>query len=163
LRNYGERIREHFRRMTYAERHYGLEVNRRHYAMDPGSLIRSDIYRSGSTRFDDRGGVYIRQGEPDNRAFSGTDGIQPHEPGVYPGANGDLMLHFGANVGGDIHDLRLINSVTDIGGVDAGDANNPATLFAFNDRCKLHEAYCKYLNWGGIGRAKILRDEHTIV
>lgn len=163
LRIYGERVREHFRRMTYAERHYGLEVNRRHYALNPTSLIESDIYRSGSTRFDDRGVVYIRQGEPDNRALSVTYGIQPNESWVYTRANGDIMLHFAANVGGDIRDLRLVNSVTDIGGVDAGDANNPATLFAFLDRCKLHEPYCKYLNWGGIGRAKILREEHTLV
>jgi hypothetical protein len=163
LRTHGERIREHFRRMTYAERHYGLEVNRRHYALDPTTLSRSDMYRSGSTRFDDRGIVYIRQGPPDDRVFSVTYGIQPNESWVYARANGDLLLHFAANTGGDIHDLRLINSVTDIGGVNAGDASNPATLFAFLDRCKLHRPYCKYLNWSDRGRSRILRDEQAIV
>jgi tetratricopeptide (TPR) repeat protein len=163
LRNVGERIREHFRRMTYAERHYMLEVNRRHYAFDPNTFFQSDMYRSGSTRFDDRGVVYIRQGEPDERVLSVTYGIQPNESWRYRRANGDLMLHFAANVGGDIHDLRLIKSVADIGGVIPSDANNPATLFAFLDRCKMHEPYCKYLNWTALGRAKILRDEREIV
>ena len=163
LRVQGERIREHFRRMTYAERHFGLEVNRRHYALDPETLNRSDIYRSGSTRFDDRGIVYIRQGAPDDRVYSVTFGLQPNESWVYTRANGDLMLHFAANAGGDIHDLRLINSVTDIGGVKAGDASNPATLFVFLDRCRIHKPFCKYLNWGDHGRAKILGQEQAIV
>lgn len=163
LRTAGERIREHFRRLTYAERHFGLEVNRRHYALDPETLRRSDVYRSNSERFDDRGIVYIRQGPPDERVLSVTFGIQPNESWRYRRANGDLMLHFAANVGGDIHDLRLINSITDIGGVNPGDANNPATLFAFLDRCKMHEPYCKYLNWGGTGRAKVIGEERAIV
>lgn len=163
LRTQGERIREHYRRMTYAERHFGLEVNRRYYALDPNSLTSTDVYHSGSMRFDDRGVVFIRQGAPDDRVFSVTYGIQPNESWVYTRANGNLMLHFAANTGGDIHDLRLIGSVAAIGGVEAGNASNAATFFAFQDRCRIHKPFCKYLNWGDNGRGHILGQEQAIV
>ncbi len=162
LRSEGERIREHFRRLSYAERHFGLEVNRRYYAMDFSGRS-SDIFHSGSTRFDDRGIVYVRQGPPDDRVLTVTYGIQPNESWRYARSDGDLMLHFAANVGGDIHDLRLIGTVADIGGVVASNADVAATLFTFLDRCRIYEPYCKYLNWGNEGRAKILREERDIV
>jgi len=160
LRPPGERLREHYRRISYAERRYGLEVNRRYY--HPG-----DMYRSGSSRFDDRGLVYIRYGEPDQKAATVTFGISPNETWRYHRADGDLLLHFGANTadsfnpGGDLHDLRLIPSIMAIGGV--GQADSPATDFAFRDRCAIHEPYCKFGGWGPYGQAKILSQERSIV
>jgi GWxTD domain-containing protein len=156
LRTPGERLREHYRRITAAERRFGLEVNRRHFSD-------SDVYRSGSTRFDDRGIVYIRQGEPDERASTVTFGIQPNETWLYHRADGDLLLNFAANAGGDIRDYRLIPSVAAIGGVDLSRPGEAAVFFAFNDRCAIYAPLCKYLGWGPYGRKRILEDERALV
>lgn len=163
LREPGERLREHYRRINYAERHYKLEVNRRYYSTWLNQHEQPDMYRSGSMRFDDRGVVYVRYGDPDNIVKTVTMWIYPNETWLYKRADGDLLLHFAANWGGDIHDMRLIPSVTAIDGVDRGNADNPATLFAFIDRCKIYQPYCKYLNWGPLGRQKILEAEKAIV
>jgi GWxTD domain-containing protein len=156
LRAPGERLREHYRRLSYAERYYSLEVNRRYFAD-------TDMFRSGSSRFDDRGMVYIRYGEPSDRALTRTWGIQPNETWVYRRADGDLLLHFAANTGGDIHDLRLIPSVMQVGGVDPGNGDNAATFFALKDRCRLYQPYCKYQGWGTFGQRKILTAERAVV
>ena len=156
LRQEGERLPEHYRRISIAERRYGLEVNRRYFSD-------SDMYRSGSDRFDDRGIVYIRHGEPDERVSTSTWGIQPNETWAYHLADGDLLLHFAANLGGDLHDLRLISSVTAIGGVEPGAADSPAAYFAFNQRCALYAPYCKFLSWGPHGRMRILDGERALV
>lgn len=163
LRNPGERLREHYRRINYAERYYKLEVNRRYYSTWPNGHEQPDMYRSGSMRFDDRGIVYVRYGEPNDIVKTVTMWIYPNETWTYRRADGDFLLHFAANVGGDIHDMRLIPSVTAIDGVDANNADNPATLFAFLDRCRIYEPYCKYLNWGAFGRRKVIQDERAIV
>ncbi len=166
FRSDAERLREHYRRIAHAERYFGLEVNRRHYTDgdEPGSngFGHGDLYRSGSLRFDDRGIVYVRYGEPSAKVLTVTYGIQPNETWTYRRADGDYLLHFAANPGGDIHDYRLIPSVASIGGVDAI-ADSPATLFAFTDRCRIYPPYCKYLNWGSFGQARILREERAIV
>jgi GWxTD domain-containing protein len=158
LRAAGERLREHYRRLTYAERAFGLEVNRRHYA-----ITWTDMYRSGSTRFDDRGIVYLRYGPPDQRAATNTTDIMPNETWRYHRADGDLLLNFAANSGGDIRDYRLVPSVTSIEGVDANDTDKAATWFAFDDRCPLYPPFCKALGWGSYGRARVLAEERTLV
>jgi GWxTD domain-containing protein len=158
LRSAGERLKEHYRRVGYAERHYGLEVNRRFYAVDG-----TDMYRSGSTRFDDRGVVYVRYGEPDGRVATVTWGIQPNESWRYRRADGDLLLHFAANAGGDIHDYRLVPTVGSIGGVEPGDAARPATYFAYSDRCAIYPPFCKVQMWGPYGQRRALADEYRLV
>ena len=158
LRDPGERLREHYRRISYAERHFGLEVNRRFYSMEG-----TDMYRSGSMRFDDRGIVYVRYGEPDVRVATLTWGIQPNESWRYYRADGDLLLHFAANEGGDIRDYRLVPSVTAIGGVDQSNGGRPATYFAFADRCSLYSPFCKYTAWGPNGQARALSEERRLV
>lgn len=163
LRDTHERLKEHFRRINHAERYFKLEVNRRYYSTLQNDHDQPDLYRSGSMRFDDRGVVYVRYGEPQTVVKTVTMWIYPNETWVYKRADGDLLLHFAANWGGDIHDMRLIPSVTAIDGVDARNADNPATLFAFIDRCKIYEPYCKYLNWGNFGRQRIIREERAIV
>ena len=163
LRSQGERLREHYRRINHAERYYKLEVNRRYYSTWPNGHEQPDMYRSGSMRFDDRGVVYVRYGEPSDIVKTVTMWIYPNETWTYRRADGDFLLHFAANFGGDIHDMRLIPSVTAIDGVDARNANNPATHFAFLDRCRVYEPYCKYLNWGANGRKRILSEERATV
>lgn len=163
LRNPGERLREHYRRINYAERYYKLEVNRRYYSTWLNDHEQGDMYRSGSMRFDDRGIVYVRYGDPSDIVKTVTMWIYPNETWMYRRADGDFLLHFAANFGGDIHDMRLIPSVTAIDGVDPGNADNPATLFAFIDRCKIYQPYCKYLNWSPLGRQRIIRDEKEVV
>ncbi len=158
LRAPEERLREHYRRLTFAERHFGLEVNRRFYAIQ-----QTDIYRSGSTRFDDRGIVYLRHGPPDQRAATVTYDIMPNETWRYHRADGDLLLHFAANSGGDIRDYRLIPSLASVEGVRVNDASKAATWFAFDDRCALYPPFCKALIWGPHGLAKILTEEHRLV
>ena len=158
LRDPSERLREHYRRISYAERNFGLEVNRRFYSIEG-----TDMFRSGSMRFDDRGIVYVRYGEPDSRVATLTWGIQPNESWRYYRADGDLLLHFAANHGGDLRDYRLVPSVTAIGGVDAGSGGSPATYFAFADRCSLYSPYCKYLAWGPLGQARVLSEERRLV
>ena len=152
LRSPEERLREHYRRLTHAERYFGLEVNRRHFSA-------SDMVQSGSMRFDDRGIVYIRYGDPAEIASTVTFGIQPNQTWHYLRADGDLLLHFAANAGGDIRDYRLIPGVMAIGGVDG----DPALSFALNDRCAMYPAYCKLLVWGPYGRAKLLNAESAVV
>lgn len=158
LRSSEERLREHYRRLTFAERHFSLEVNRRYYA-----IRQTDIYRSGSTRFDDRGIVYLRYGPPDQRAATVTYDIMPNETWRYHRADGDLLLHFAANSGGDIRDYRLVPSLASLEGVEVGDAGKAATWFAFDDRCALYPPFCKALIWGPHGRAKVLSEEHRLV
>ncbi len=158
LRSPEERLREHYRRMTFAERHFSLEVNRRYYA-----IRQTDIYRSGSMRFDDRGIVYLRHGPPDQRAATVTYDIMPNETWRYHRADGDLLLHFAANSGGDIRDYRLVPSLASVEGVEVGDAGKAATWFAFDDRCALYPPFCKALIWGPRGRARVLSEEHRLV
>ncbi len=158
LRSCEERLAEHYRRLTYAERSFGLEVNRRYFAMKW-----TDMYRSGSTRFDDRGIVYLRYGPPDQRAATVTFDIMPNETWRYHRADGDLLLHFAANPGGDIRDYRLIPSLADVEGVEIRDADKAATWFAFEDRCPLYPPYCKALAWGPFGRKRIMDEERALV
>ena len=155
LQPIGTRLAEHYRRLSRAERRFGLEINRRYYNG-------SDMYRSGSTRFDDRGIVYLRYGEPDRRVVTVTFNLQPNESWLYHRADGDLLIHFAANVGGDIHDLRLIPSVMAIGGLrDPGLGDElPIVL---DQRCDLFPLYCKLLGWGPYGRASALNDERHLV
>jgi hypothetical protein len=121
------------------------------------------MYRSGSTRFDDRGIVYLRYGEPDQRAATNTYDIMPNETWRYHRADGDLLLHFAANSGGDIRDYRLIPSIASVEGVVTDIADKAATWFAFEDRCPLYPPFCKALSAGKFGRARILSEERQLV
>ncbi|HXI20096.1 MAG TPA: hypothetical protein VNH46_03375, partial [Gemmatimonadales bacterium] len=113
-------------------------------------------------RFDDRGIVYIRYGEPDDTVSTVTYNIQPNETWRYRRADGDLLLHFAANAGGDIHDLRLIPSVMDIGGV-RGLGDDRVLPFVLKDRCRLFEPYCKLQAWGHYGQIRLLNREAEVV
>jgi len=162
LRPAGQRLAEHYRRITEAQRRFGLEVNRRyHHAWDS--------YRSGSLRFDDRGIVYIRHGEPDDTASSVTFGLPPNLTWRYRRPDGDLLLHFAANPGsyelgpgGDLHDYRLIPSLWAIIR-PAGQSGQNALEVLLENRCPLFEPYCKYNGWGRYAQTQIVTDEQELV
>jgi GWxTD domain-containing protein len=155
LRTEGQRLLEHFRRRTYAERHFALLTNRRLSSID-------DIYRSAHLPFDDRGMVYLRQGEPDEVIHPVLAGMMPNETWVYRRGEGDLLLHFkggGAyTVGGDIQDYRLVRSIFELG---AGSDAQIELLLA--SRADLLDVYAKFLNWGQYARARAADREQEIV
>jgi hypothetical protein len=89
----GSRLAEHYRRWDVAQRKYkSMPALRRQWDF-------GQIYRSAQTDLDDRGVIYMRHGEPDDRAFFVADGIPPNESWVYHRPTGDLVLHFSASFG----------------------------------------------------------------
>ncbi|HET6579010.1 MAG TPA: GWxTD domain-containing protein, partial [Gemmatimonadales bacterium] len=146
LRRDGERLREHYRRLLYARRHFALTVARRFYGG-------RDAWRSGSDELDDRGLIYVRHGEPATRLRPFVFGLMPNETWRYRRADGDLLLHFSAGYdesgGGDLYDYRLVESVMDLRG--ASDAPKDQLLLS---RQKLSPVYGRMLNWGPYGAAR---------
>jgi GWxTD domain-containing protein len=155
LRQDGERLREHYRRLLYARRHFALTISRRFY----GS---ADAYRSGSEELDDRGIIYVRHGEPAERLRPFVFGLMPNETWRYGRADGDLLFHFSAGYdsgtgGGDLYDYRLVESVLDLHG--AADAPVDQLLLS---RSKLSPLYGRMLNWGRYGAAHARARERGI-
>jgi GWxTD domain-containing protein len=105
LRTEGERLREHYRRLFYARKNFQLTANNRHYDI-------VERYRSGSRDFDDRGVIYIRHGEPSQRASYAAPGLEPNESWRYSRADGDLIFHFIARE--DVQDFKLVESLFDV-------------------------------------------------
>jgi GWxTD domain-containing protein len=100
LRADGERLAEHLRRLSVARREFLLA--------GPG----------GSERLDDRGRIFVRHGEPDDRASFALPGVEPNESWRYRRGGPDLVLHFAARQGPN--DFRLVESVLDVSDVRAG-------------------------------------------
>jgi GWxTD domain-containing protein len=154
LRREGERVREHYRRLLYARRHFPLTVSRRYYG-------RFDAFRSGSVELDDRGIIYIRQGEPSDRLRPFIFGAMPNESWRYARADGDLLFHFSAGYddagGGDLYDYRLVESVLDLRG--AADAPKDQLILS---RQSLSPLYSRMLNWGAYGAANEQARERNI-
>jgi GWxTD domain-containing protein len=146
MRKPGERLREHYRRLLYARRHFALTVSRRYYGP-------ADAYRSGGLELDDRGVIYVRHGEPAERLRPFVFGLMPNESWRFDRAEGDLLLHFSAgydsNGGGDLYDYRLVESVLDLRG--ARDAPQDQLLLS---RQSLSNVYGRMLNWGRYGAAR---------
>lgn len=94
LRQEGERLAEHLRRLIVARREF---------------VTLSD---DGSERLDDRGRIYIRHGEPDDRASYARPGVEPNESWRYRRAGSDLVLHFVARQSPT--DFRMVESVLDV-------------------------------------------------
>jgi tetratricopeptide (TPR) repeat protein len=104
----GERLVEHYRRLDVARHNYRLASVRRHY-----DII--ERYRPPVQEFDDRGVVYIRQGEPDGRASLEQPGVPNNESWAYHrSGEPDLLFHFVAREG--VGDYRLVESILDIVG-----------------------------------------------
>ncbi|HEX5635044.1 MAG TPA: GWxTD domain-containing protein, partial [Gemmatimonadales bacterium] len=109
LRDDGERLREHYRRLHHARREFRLSGVRRRYDTD-------ERYRSGNADLDDRGIVYVRHGPPDTTVRYVAAGACANETWRYRRPDGDLLLHFVSR--DDVGDFRLVESVLDI--MDAG-------------------------------------------
>ncbi len=150
LRPEGERLREHYRRLFHARRHFALTVSRRFYGA-------ADAYRSGGMELDDRGVIYVRHGEPAERLRPFVYGLMPNESWRFARAEGDLLFHFSAGYdqtsGGDLYDYRLVESVLDLRG--AGWAPYDQLLLS---RQALSPLYGRMLNWGRYG-AQGARDQ----
>jgi hypothetical protein len=120
-----------------------------------------DAYRSGSTEVDDRGIIYIRQGEPAERLRPFVFGVMPNESWRYVRSDGDLLFHFSAgydgNGGGDLYDYRLVQSVLDLHG--ATDAPRDQLILS---RQSLSPIYSRMLNWGRFGSANARARERNI-
>jgi GWxTD domain-containing protein len=97
LRGEGERLAEHLRRLIVARRDFVT------------------LGDDGSDRLDDRGRIYIRHGEPDDRASFALPGVEPNESWRYRRGGADLVLHFVARQAPT--DFRMVESVLDVSDV----------------------------------------------
>jgi len=100
----GERIAEHYRRYFYAWRHFRLASRHRHYTNEP--------YRSDQALLDDRGIIYLRHGEPDDRARFVSPQVEPNESWMYVWPEGKRIFHFVAR--DDVQDYKLVESLSDL-------------------------------------------------
>jgi GWxTD domain-containing protein len=104
-RRAGERLAEQFRRYHHAMTTFALAS--RHRNLDAAFAFGD----STQTDFDDRGVVYLRHGEPAQRAHFAAPGFDANESWLYnrnPPA-GDLIVHFAAV--NDVSDFRLMESL----------------------------------------------------
>lgn len=84
----GTRLPDHYKRWDIAERRYKL------YPALQQQWDFGQIYRTMESDVDDRGVVYIRHGEPDDKATFIHEGIPPNESWAYHRPGHDLLLHF---------------------------------------------------------------------
>ena len=142
LRAPGERLREHFRRVAAAEQRFLLgDTRRAAWLYDAIDAIDSIL--------DDRGVVYVRQGDPDIRLTPYVFGFVANETWRYRRPDGDLLLHFGAQH--SVDDFRLVERVEEItktGGTDMG--------MMYLSRTPAADEYSKVLGWGPFGRSDVL-------
>ncbi len=163
LRPTGERLREHYRRLGHARRNFVLVGYRRVYDI-------TEIWRSGSTEFDDRGLIYIRHGEPTDRASYTAPNINPNESWRSAKPDGDLLFHFTAV--NDVQDFRLVESVLDVlgyrsrviaanGGLLAEDPNGPAVQLLVS-RERLSPLYSRLQQAGRGAAARFQAEERDL-
>ncbi|HEX5635043.1 MAG TPA: GWxTD domain-containing protein, partial [Gemmatimonadales bacterium] len=168
LRKPGERLAEHYRRLFYARNNFAL-VGRWTRIYDI-----SERYRSGSRDFDDRGIIYIRHGDPDDRAFynvgefSLTDGLQTNESWRYARSDGDMLFHFVARQ--DVQDFRLVESLLDALGYDravrlqTGDGlqSDPVAQQLVISREQFAPVYQRMLQQTRMGLGRVMADERAM-
>jgi len=112
FREPGERLVEHYRRLYEARRRFPLRVPPRVWD------DRTWIAVSEGPRVDERGEIFIRHGEPDDRATLQALGVEPNESWRYARGGQDLILHFVARQ--DPENFRLVESLFDIVDVRRG-------------------------------------------
>jgi len=162
-RRAGDRFIEHVRRVQYATQNFTLVSRRRQY--DPSFAYRDTT----QDIFDDRGVIYIRHGEPDERAQFQAPGIEPNESWIYrrtPPAE-DLIFHFVART--DVQDYRLVTSLIEILGnsvaVRATAQMDPVTgagsllAMLYASRSTFGPLYEMMSRGGGITRSNLLSEE----
>ncbi|HSM17924.1 MAG TPA: GWxTD domain-containing protein [Gemmatimonadales bacterium] len=160
LRRDGERLREHYRRYFYARQNFALASTNRHYDI-------VERYRSESVDFDDRGIIYIRHGEPTDRAsYRGRD-VEPNESWRYERADGDLIFHFIARE--DVQDYKLVESLFDVLGNAAtvtlrgtGVSGDPVATELLLSRERLSPIYGRIQSSGFAGTNRYQAEERSL-
>ncbi len=162
-RRAGDRFVEHVRRLQHATENFLLVSRRRQY--DPSFAYRD----TAQNLYDDRGVIYIRHGEPDDRASFQASGIEPNESWIYrrtPPAE-DLIFHFVART--DVQDYRLVTSLIEILGTNVAvrataqmdPVTGPGGLLAllYTSRSTFGPLYEMMSRGGGITRSNLLTEE----
>jgi len=160
LQREGARLREHYARLDHAQRNFKLVSRNRQYDIQ-------ERYRSTQDDFDDRGVIYVRHGNPDQRLQFNVPGIEPNESWRYQREGGDLIFHFLARQ--DVQDFRLVESVFDILGFanamqarDSGDVNAFVQTEALvRSREPLSPLYSRMLSAGRGGGAAMQVQERA--
>ena len=160
LRKDHERLTEHYRRVHYAKRNFALVSTKRHYDI-------AERYRSNSKDFDDRGVIYIRHGEPSDRATLGIPNIELNETWKYTKADGDLIFHFVARE--DVQDYKLVESLYDVLGFasavmhQTGDSSNSQVVTRLlESRERIDPIYSRLQGVGSSGRITMTGDERRL-
>ncbi|MEP6590336.1 MAG: GWxTD domain-containing protein [Gemmatimonadota bacterium] len=161
LHGSGERLREHYRRLDFVRRNFRLVSVNRQFDI-------AERYRSNQTEYDDRGIIYLRHGEPDDRASLNVPGIEPNESWNYRRVEGNLLFHFVARQ--DVQDYRLVESVFDILGFATAVAmRNGDSLTAsanadalLRSRDRMDPIYSRLLGVGRGGAAQLVTDERSL-
>ena len=156
----GERLVEQFRRYAYVRANFRLTTRHRHYDI-------TDVYRdSVQQEFDDRGVIYLRHGEPDDRARFSGPGAEPNESWVYRGARpeDDLVFHFVSS--GHVQDFKLVESLLDAYGFSTAvtfqaqqDIPTESVRELLNSRATLSDLYQRLADQGSAGRGALLAEE----
>ena len=161
LRRSGERIAEHYRRMWFARRNYRLVSTKRQYRIE-------ERYRSYNRDYDDRGLIYIRHGDPTERASVTNQSLPLNQSWRYARPEGDLLFHFVARE--DVQDYKLVESVYDVLGFDVAVAlrsgqatpiQRAAATDLLQSREHLSPIYGRLLAAGGVGTMGLMDRERA--
>ena len=161
LRSQNERLKEHYRRLYYARRNFMLAAVNRHYQIE-------EIYHSGSTEFDDRGMIYLKHGDPTDRASLTGANIEPNETWRYARTDGDLIFHFVSRE--DVQDFKIVESLMDIlgyatavqlQGSDTSLAFNPETERLLSSREQISPIYTKMKGAGSGSLGRYMSEERA--
>ncbi len=110
------RLAEHYRRLIYAEQHFRFDEPRLRINNpdQEGTLQFPKVFYLNHT-FNDKGLVYIRYGEPDDRAFTLGSGLESNESWLYHASslNSKLIFHFEIHPKAKPDDWRLVAVPTD--------------------------------------------------
>ena len=157
-RDAGERLAEHNRRWLYAHRNFRLVSRHRHYDI-------TEVYRSSQAEFDDRGIIYLRHGEPDQRATFPSDlnRIEPNQSWLYHRPTGDLVFNFVAR--DDASDYKLVESLVDAMGfrtaVQAAGHPDQGVIDLYASREQFGGTYARVARGGSMAGAA-LADERSV-
>ena len=159
LRRDGERLREHYRRIYYARMNFYLITTTRYYDIE-------EIYRSTQNDFDDRGVIYIRHGEPTDRAMYHGLEVYDNVSWRYGMSDGDMIFHFIAR--DDVQDYKLVESVFDIMGYSnavnlqgTGVSNDPVAVALLDSRDRLSPIYRRIQGAGSGTTARVQSEERS--
>ncbi len=164
----GARLVEQFRRYAYARSHFRLTTPHRHYDI-------VDAYRDTSQHdFDDRGVIYMRHGEPDQRVTYADRYVEPNETWVYrrPQPDSDLIFNFVA--AGHVQDYKLVSSLLDVYGFSTAlivqtmptadpryGLANAVVSGLLASRAQVSPIYERLARAGAAGRGSLLADERA--